>query len=84
MCTTNLTLQCATTASRYHGPSSPKYVQMQPFPPPATLTMSQVEELISRKLKEREERIMPSLRDRASRPFTLEIISIIVPRDATI
>lgn len=48
-------------------------------PLPLTLTMSQVEEQINRKLKEKKSRIMRTLRDYESHPFTL--MSIIIPRD---
>lgn len=43
--------------------------------------MSQVEELINQSLKEQMGRITPTVCDRASHPFTPELLSIIVPRD---
>lgn len=46
--------------------------------------MIQVEDLIDRKIKKQKGPIMPTLRDRASHPSTIKLMSIIVPHDMTV
>lgn len=47
--------------------------------PPGIMTQVEIEELVVRTVKELKGRVMPHLRDRASHPFTPEILVVTVP-----
>lgn len=64
-------------------PGGASYMYMHASPPPVKLTMSQLEELINRKLEEQKGMLMHTPFYGASHPYTSKLMPIIVPRDAT-
>lgn len=46
--------------------------------PLCIMTWEEIEELVSRNVKEQKERFMPRLRDKMSNPFTIEILVVTV------